>query len=203
MVIVTKNIFSSRITKQRKDKGVSQKQAAMDLGVSQALLSHYENGVRECGLDFVVRAADYYSVSCDYLLGYSNSAVLLEGAPDIMDISEDKEISTSTVGRATLAIGGHLSQDDEMKNYIIKLYGIATYMMLAGAVKKGLLPESWIGSNSVNRNQYSFLAYTLASALDDLKDSNPSNMQEEAPDCVKTVLDWVYDYLNLNIASLL
>ena len=26
---------------------------------------------RECGLDFVVRVADYYNVSCDYLLGRS------------------------------------------------------------------------------------------------------------------------------------
>ena len=32
---------------------------------------HYEKGIRECGLDFVVRVADYYGVSCDYLLGRS------------------------------------------------------------------------------------------------------------------------------------
>ena len=38
---------------------------------SLALLSHYEKGIRECGLDFVVRVADYYNVSCDYLLGRS------------------------------------------------------------------------------------------------------------------------------------
>ena len=55
----------------RKERGVSQKQVAEELGISQALLSHYEKGIRECGLDFVVRAADYYGVSCDYLLGRS------------------------------------------------------------------------------------------------------------------------------------
>ena len=55
----------------RKEKGVTQKEAAVNLGVSQALLSHYEKGIRECGLDFVVRLADYYDVSCDYLLGRS------------------------------------------------------------------------------------------------------------------------------------
>jgi transcriptional regulator with XRE-family HTH domain len=55
----------------RREKGISQKQAASELGISQALLSHYEKGIRECGLDFVVRAAEYYSVSCDYLLGRS------------------------------------------------------------------------------------------------------------------------------------
>ena len=63
--------FNRIITLLRKERGITQKQAAQDLGVSQALLSHYEKGIRECGMDFVVRLADYYHVSCDYLLGRS------------------------------------------------------------------------------------------------------------------------------------
>lgn len=63
--------FNRIITLLRKERGITQKKAAADLGVSQALLSHYEKGIRECGLDFVVRVADYYGVSCDYLLGRS------------------------------------------------------------------------------------------------------------------------------------
>ncbi len=63
------NNFSRIITLLRKERGLSQKKAAEDLGVSQALLSHYEKGIRECGLDFVVKVADYYNVSSDYLLG--------------------------------------------------------------------------------------------------------------------------------------
>ena len=56
---------------RRRDKadGFPFEQSATDLHISQALLSHYEKGIRECGLDFVVAAADYYGVSCDYLLG--------------------------------------------------------------------------------------------------------------------------------------
>ena len=61
--------FPRIITLLRKERKLSQKQAAEELGVSQALLSHYEKGIRECGLDFVVRAAGFYNVSCDYLLG--------------------------------------------------------------------------------------------------------------------------------------
>lgn len=61
--------FPRIITFLRKEKKLSQKQAAAELGISQSLLSHYEKGIRECGLDFVVKAADYYNVSCDYLLG--------------------------------------------------------------------------------------------------------------------------------------
>lgn len=63
--------FPRILTLLRKERGISQKQAAVELGISQALLSHYEKGIRECGLDFVVRTADFYSVSCDYLLGRS------------------------------------------------------------------------------------------------------------------------------------
>ena len=61
--------FPRIITLLRKERGLSQKAVAESLGVSQALLSHYEKGIRECGLDFVVKIADFYDVSCDYLLG--------------------------------------------------------------------------------------------------------------------------------------
>ncbi len=65
------NDFPRILTLLRKEKGLTQKQAAADLNIAQALLSHYEKGKRECGLDFLVRAADYYKVSTDYLLGRS------------------------------------------------------------------------------------------------------------------------------------
>ena len=64
-----KSEFARVITLLRKEKNISQKQAAAELGISQALLSHYENGIRECGLAFLVRCADFYGGSCDSLLG--------------------------------------------------------------------------------------------------------------------------------------
>ena len=61
--------FSETMSELRRKKGASQRTAAADLGISQAPLSHYENGAREPGLDFVCRACEYYGVSADYLLG--------------------------------------------------------------------------------------------------------------------------------------
>lgn len=61
--------FAHKMSELRKKKGVSQRAAAADLKISQALLSHYENGAREPGLEFVCRACDYYGVSADFLLG--------------------------------------------------------------------------------------------------------------------------------------
>ena len=61
--------FSETMSALRKARGLSQRTAAADLHISQALLSHYENGAREPGLAFVCRACDYYGVSADYILG--------------------------------------------------------------------------------------------------------------------------------------
>ena len=61
--------FSRTLSLLRQERGVSQRTAAGDLGISQALLSHYENGIREPGLSFVVRACEYYHVSADFMLG--------------------------------------------------------------------------------------------------------------------------------------
>ena len=65
--------FSRTLSLLRQETGVSQRKAAAALGVSQALLSHYENGIREPGLAFVSRVCDYYHVSADFLLGRSSS----------------------------------------------------------------------------------------------------------------------------------
>lgn len=61
--------FPLLLTRCARNRGSGQKKAPQHIGISQALLSHYEKGIRECGLDFIVRTADYYGVSCDYLLG--------------------------------------------------------------------------------------------------------------------------------------
>ena len=63
--------FSRTLSLLRQEKGISQRKAAAALGISQALLSHYENGTREPGLAFVCRVCDYYGVTADYLLGRS------------------------------------------------------------------------------------------------------------------------------------
>ena len=67
--MASKTNFSKILRKLREERKISQKTVAQELGISQALLSHYEKGVRECGLGFLIKAAKYYEVSSDYLLG--------------------------------------------------------------------------------------------------------------------------------------
>lgn len=68
--------FPRTLANLRKEKKISQKEAAASLGISQALLSHYENGLREPGLEFAVKAAAYYGVTTDYLLGITGEKEL-------------------------------------------------------------------------------------------------------------------------------
>ena len=76
--------FSQTMSALRRSRGLSQRSAAADLNISQALLSHYENGVREPGLDFVCRACRYYGVSADYLLGISDIPAGVDRALDAL-----------------------------------------------------------------------------------------------------------------------
>ena len=84
--------FARRLSLLRQEKKLSQRKVAQSLGVSQALLSLYENGVREPGLAFVVNASRFYGVSCDYLLGNAISRDGMGLNPDtIYDVSEQKD----------------------------------------------------------------------------------------------------------------
>ncbi len=83
--------FSRTLCLLRQERGLSQRKAAAALGISQALLSHYENGIREPGLGFVVKVCDFYRVSADYLLGrtLSRDGAII-GADDLYDSSAEK-----------------------------------------------------------------------------------------------------------------
>ena len=83
--------FSRTLSLLRQEAGISQRKAAAALGISQALLSHYENGIREPGLAFVTRVCDFYHVSADYLLGRtaSRDGSIIEAA-ELYDASDEK-----------------------------------------------------------------------------------------------------------------
>ncbi len=74
--------FSSTLSELRHRNGYSQRRVAGDLNISQALLSHYENGAREPGLNFVCRACDYYGVTADYILCRSDDPIGKDSAAD-------------------------------------------------------------------------------------------------------------------------
>ena len=52
----------------RKAKGLTQLAVQMKTGIEQALLSKFENGERVPPTETLVKLADFYEVSVDYLL---------------------------------------------------------------------------------------------------------------------------------------
>lgn len=58
-----------RIRDLREDKDLTQKQISEYLMCDQSLYSKYERGEREIPLGLIIKLADYYDVSIDYLVG--------------------------------------------------------------------------------------------------------------------------------------
>ena len=57
-----------RLKDIRKAKGISQLKLAMDLDMNQNSISRYETGAREADYKSLIKFADYFDVSIDYLL---------------------------------------------------------------------------------------------------------------------------------------
>lgn len=57
-----------RLKEIRKAKGISQLKLALDLNTNQNTISRYETGEREPSIHELIKIADYFHVSVDYLL---------------------------------------------------------------------------------------------------------------------------------------
>ena len=191
--------FSVILSRLRKEKNMSQKEAAAGLGVSQALLSHYENGIRECGLDFIIKAADFYNVTTDYLLGRSDSKQGFTGAFTIKsDIGSDNLMGTLTLFRAAGRLREYLiaKHDGELVDEIHHIYGMLIYRMIISEVDKGTFPKSWLPNvDSVNNDTYTKIMDGIENQLIiGTRTVSPEGAQEP-PQCIKTVVEHMQQYI--------
>ncbi|MGN0527152.1 MAG: helix-turn-helix domain-containing protein [Acutalibacteraceae bacterium] len=141
------NNYNERLVELRTEKGISQKNAAADLEVSQALLSHYEKGIREYSLSFLCKAAEYYGVTTDYILGVSDSRT---GVSDETagDIDGDEKFTTATVYRATLMTRERMSAgSSNAADAMDLLIAAIVYRILFTSAQKGYIPKRWFTVN--------------------------------------------------------
>ena len=66
-----------RIRDLREDLDLKQQDIAEYLQCSQVCYSHYENGRRDVPTDVLIKLADYYKISIDYLLGRTDNPTFL------------------------------------------------------------------------------------------------------------------------------
>ena len=69
---IGERIMRLRIKDLREDNDIKQKTIADILHVKQNTYSQYENGQRQIPLEALVKLAEYYSTSTDYLLGLTD-----------------------------------------------------------------------------------------------------------------------------------
>ena len=74
--------FARILQDLREDRDISRKDLALELNISVSTLGMYEQGRREPNIDMLIKLADYFDVSIDFLVGRSfkneNNELLLE-----------------------------------------------------------------------------------------------------------------------------
>ena len=68
------NDFATQLRKIRKERGLTQKQLAIEIGASERGIQQYELGERKPAYDALIALADFFDVSLDYLCGRSDIA---------------------------------------------------------------------------------------------------------------------------------
>lgn len=69
-------MFGNRIKSLRLSYNLSQVQLAKQLSVSKQTVSNWENGYIQPSLDILIRIAEFFSVSTDYLLGLDDKTYI-------------------------------------------------------------------------------------------------------------------------------
>lgn len=67
-----RNILAQRLKECRKEQGLKQWQVAVYCDITERAYQNYELMTREPKLEILVRIADLYNVSLDYLAGRTN-----------------------------------------------------------------------------------------------------------------------------------
>ena len=66
-----------RLKYLREKKGISQLKLVMDLSLNQNSISRYETGLRQADYNTLIKIADYFGVSIDYLLERTDNPAIL------------------------------------------------------------------------------------------------------------------------------
>lgn len=191
--------FPVILTELRKEKGVSQKDAAAALGVSQALLSHYEKGIRECSQSFYIRAADYYDVTCDYLFGRSSEkSGGIETYQVGTAVDEDSKLTDMTLLRATLELREQLRRNRSKSGVDYRTFlALWLYRLLMQEASAGNIPQSWVYGDDWRYYGPIFLNVINAAFADIIKPDGNVNIDQTIPppQCIKTVAKSAHEYL--------
>lgn len=194
--------ISTRLVSLRKDKNLSQKEAAAALGVSQGLLSHYEKGIRECGLDFLCRAATFYDVSADYLLGLSDTKMMSDALFAEDEIPQDSEIRMSTIFRSSVYLLDRLSSfGRNCGSKIRAVYILTIYKIYLVALSQGALPNHELAKKELSPYLSTITIDNIINSLTFDGDAKPKR-SEHLPKAMDTIIKEATKIIEKEIARI-
>lgn len=100
-------LLANRLVRLRKKKGETQEQTASNLGLTRSAYSQYELGTRKPDPDTLVKIANYFDKSTDYLLGRD------------VEVNEGKEEYITEKEKSIIDEFRKLENEDQ--NYIVDL----------------------------------------------------------------------------------
>ncbi|MEE1012119.1 MAG: helix-turn-helix domain-containing protein [Acutalibacteraceae bacterium] len=200
--------FPVIISELRKEKGLSQKEAAAQLGISQALLSHYEKGIRECGQSFLIRIAEFYGVSCDYILGRTNKRSDIQAvAENLLETNNDFEATSRTYIKAAMILRDALNGCENLSGLQLDMV-LATgiYRLLLIEAYVGNIPKNWVGRAYVNGEVIcnpTYLNIIDAATYDafNIKVSKNPMPDKPTPEAVETLVKNVENFIFSSVSE--
>ncbi len=194
--------ISARLVSLRKEKNLSQKEVATALGVSQGLLSHYEKGIRECGLDFLCRAATFYDVSSDYLLGLSDTKMMSDALFVEDEIPQDSEMRMSTIFRSSVYLLDRLGTFGRSSAAKIRaVYVLTLYKIYLAALNQGALPNHELGKKDLSPYLSSTTIDSIINSLNFEGDAKPKR-SEHLPKAMDTIIREATKIIDKEIARI-
>lgn len=200
--------FPVILSELRKEKGLSQKEAAAKLGISQALLSHYEKGIRECGQSFLIKVADFYGVTCDYLLGRTNDrSDIQDVAANLLATNNDFLPTSRTAIKSIMILREAMNDSEKLTGIRLDmLLTMGIYQLLLVQAGAGNIPKNWAGKAYVNGDvvcsdlYLNIIDTVCRTTMRPPKAKNPVP-DEPVPEAVATMVKMAEDYINDVIAD--
>lgn len=110
--------IGNRIAALREKQALTQEELSMKLDISRASLSHYEKNRREPDYDTLVKIANFFKVSIDYLLGRTQDPEMVLDS-DVRQFVDSLELSDDRIMQHfTLTIDGKQLTPEEAKRFI-------------------------------------------------------------------------------------
>ena len=108
-------ITASMVKELREKKGISQKELADYLNITQVQISKYELGKNEPDLNTTKKIAEYFNVTIDYLLGTSEENIILITKNDLETLKDSANKINKIVEKLTNNSNVHIGNNSNVQ----------------------------------------------------------------------------------------